>query len=243
MNKTTSVDYAEVEKFEKIADQWWSSSGKFAILHKFNLCRVPYIKAKIIENFNLKTNNSFEGISVLDVGCGGGLLAEPMAKLNADVTAIDASLKNIKIAQLHAEKQNLKINYKQSLIEDMPETNKFKVILVMEVIEHVDNPEEFLINCSKLLSDGGIMFVATINRTMKSLLLAKMAAEYILQWLPRGAHKWQKFLKPSEIVRFLAKQNKIQHLDLIGAKYNIFNDSWSESKDVSQNYILLFKKT
>ncbi|MBT4921601.1 MAG: bifunctional 2-polyprenyl-6-hydroxyphenol methylase/3-demethylubiquinol 3-O-methyltransferase UbiG [Rickettsiales bacterium] len=242
MLNSNSVDLEEVAKFEKIADQWWSTSGKFAILHKFNLCRMAYIKAKIAENFIIEKSGSLDGLSALDVGCGGGLLAEPLARLGASVTAIDASEKNIKIAKLHAEKQGLKINYKQSLIENMSDTEKFQIISVMEVIEHVENPEEFLVNCSRLLADDGVMFVATINRTLKSLLLAKIAAEYILNWVPKGAHQWKKFLKPSEIVKFLKDQKNIQQLDLTGVKYNILNDSWSQSRDVSQNYILLFKK-
>ncbi|MBL6785029.1 MAG: bifunctional 2-polyprenyl-6-hydroxyphenol methylase/3-demethylubiquinol 3-O-methyltransferase UbiG [Rickettsiales bacterium] len=241
MTNNSSLDPQEIEKFEKISDEWWSQTGKFAILHKFNFCRIAYIKDKIKENFSLASDD-LSKLSVLDVGCGGGLLAEPLAQLGADVTAIDASVKNINVAKIHAQKQGLSINYMQSLIEDMPKRKKYDVIMVMEVIEHVDNPKQFINNCSKLLKKNGIMFTATINRTLKSLMLAKFAAEYILRWLPMGTHDWNKFLKPSEIVDFLNEQEGIKYQDLIGAKYNILNDSWFKSKDVSQNYILMFKK-
>lgn len=243
MLSSNSANPEEIKKFEQIADQWWSSSGKFAILHKFNLCRVAYIKNKIYEHFNVSSAEDLGRITVLDVGCGGGLLSEPLAKLGLNVSAIDASEKNIAAAKIHASKQGLKINYKSTLIENMPEESKYNVVMVMEVIEHVDNPKEFLINCTKLLAPGGLLFVATINRTLKSLLLAKFAAEYVLNWLPKNAHDWNKFHKPSEIVRYLEDIENMEHSDLTGAKYNLFKDSWHQSQDVSQNYMLLFKKS
>ena len=243
MKDTSSLNTTEIEKFEKIADEWWSTSGSFAILHKFNLCRVAYIKEKLNEYFDLKSQNDLSGISILDVGCGGGLLSEPLARLGAEVTGIDASSKNINVAKIHAEKEKIAVNYQQSLIEEMPKDKKYDVILSMEVIEHVDNPEAFIVNCSKLLSNKSLLFTATLNRTLKSLCLAKFAAEYVLRWLPRGTHDWNKFLKPSEIVNFLKEQKDLNHEDLIGVKYNILNDSWSRSSDVSQNYMLLFSKS
>ena len=211
-------------------------------MHKFNICRVAYIKEKINEFFDLNAQDNLEGISILDVGCGGGLLSEALARLGADVTAIDASSKNINVAKIHAEKENIKIDYKQSLIEEMSKDKKFDVILAMEVIEHVDNPDAFIVNCSQLLDDKSLLFTATINRTLKSLCLAKFAAEYILRWLPHGTHDWNKFLKPSEIVNFLKDQSALKPMDLVGTKYNILQDNWSRSNDISQNYMLLFSK-
>jgi 2-polyprenyl-6-hydroxyphenyl methylase / 3-demethylubiquinone-9 3-methyltransferase len=243
MKDSSSLNPAEVEKFEKIADEWWSTTGNFAILHKFNLCRIAYIKEKLNDYFDLKSQDDLRGISILDVGCGGGLLSEPLARLGANVTGIDASSKNINVAKIHAEKENIIVDYKQALVEEMSKDKKYDVILSMEVIEHVENSEEFIVNCSKLLSDKSLLFTATINRTLKSLCLAKFAAEYVLRWLPRGTHDWNKFLKPSEIVSFLKEQKGLKHKELIGTKYNILNDSWSRSSDVSQNYMLLFSKS
>ncbi len=231
-----SIDQQEIEKFSSMAEEWWDENGKFKPLHKFNPTRIKYIKDKIIQKFT-----SFSSITLLDIGCGGGLLCEPMTRLGAKVTGIDASEKNIKIASLHAQEQELDINYICTSAEELAEKeNKFDVVLSMEVIEHVADVESFLKACHKLLKPGGLLFIATINRTVKSLLLAKIGAEYILKWLPRGTHDWKKFLRPSEIWQYLSKEN-LQILEIKGMSYNLINSQWSLSDDISVNYIMVLE--
>lgn len=237
----TTLNEQEVEKFSKIADQWWDENGKFKPLHKFNPSRISYIRRKIceIKGLSIDSKEPFKGLELLDVGCGGGLISEPMARLGANVTGIDASEKNIKVATLHSEKSELKINYRQSLVEDFSKENegKFDVVLALEIIEHVNDVEEFVANLAKLIKKDGIVFIATINRNIKSLLTAKIGAEYILRWLEAGTHDWNKFLKPSEIDEFASKNN-LELQELCGFKYNLFKDEWSEDhKDLDVNYI------
>lgn len=233
----SSVNKKEIEKFSKMATEWWDPEGKFKPLHKFNPIRIKYIKDNIIYSFKLKSKNKpLEKINILDIGCGGGLLSEPMARLGANVTGIDASDKNIKIARLHAKKNKLSINYCCSSPEKLKTKKKFDVILNMEIIEHVEDINFFIKSCSKLLKKNGLMFVATLNKTLKSYVFAIIGAEYVLRWLPIGTHDWEKFVKPEDLENIMSKNNlKIEKFD--GMNFNIFKDEWSISKDTSINYI------
>ena len=238
----SSVNKKEIEKFSKIAAEWWDPNGKFKPLHKFNPVRIQYIKENIIHNFNLKNKiKPLSGISILDIGCGGGLLSEPMSRMGAKVTGIDASSKNINIAKLHSKKNNLKINYLCSSPEKLNYKKKFDVILNMEIVEHVEDVEFFLKSCSNLLKKNGLMFVATINKTLKSYIFAIVGAEYILRWLPIGTHEWEKFVKPENLKEILTK-NKLSLNKIDGMNFNIIKDEWNVSKDLSVNYIAEFKK-
>ena len=237
-----SINKKEKEKFSNKAAEWWDPEGKFKPLHKFNPIRIKYLKENIIKEFQLKNKKyPLSGINVLDIGCGGGLLSEPMCRLGANVTAIDASNKNIAIANLHAKKNNLKINYICSSPEKLKTTKKFDVILNMEIVEHVEDVDFFLKSCANLLKKNGLMFVATINKTLKSYIFAIVGAEYVLRWLPIGTHEWEKFVKPEELKSILIKNNlNLKKID--GMNFNILKDEWNVSKDVSVNYIAEFKK-
>ena len=238
----TSVNKKEIDKFSKMADEWWDSEGKFKPLHKFNPTRIKYIKENIINNFKLKNKSKpLSGISILDIGCGGGLLSEPMSRMGANVTGIDASDKNIKIAKLHSKKNKLKINYLCSSPEKLKVTKKFDVILNMEIVEHVEDIDFFLKSCSKLLKKNGLMFVATINKTLKSYIFAIVGAEYVLRWLPIGTHEWEKFVKPEDLKKILMKYD-LSLNKLEGMNFNIIKDEWSISRDLSVNYIAKFIK-
>ena len=233
----SSVNKKEIEKFSKMAAEWWDPEGKFKPLHKFNPIRIKYIKDNIIYSFKLKSKEQpLQKINILDIGCGGGLLSEPMARLGANVTGIDASDKNIKIAKLHAKKNKLNINYFCSSPEKIKIKKKFDVILNMEIIEHVEDINFFIKSCSKLLKKNGLMFVATLNKTLKSYVFAIIGAEYVLRWLPIGTHDWEKFVKPEDLKNILSKNNlKIEKID--GMNFDIFKDEWNISKDTSINYI------
>jgi len=237
-----SINKKEIEKFSNMAAEWWNPEGKFKPLHKFNPIRIKYIKENIIKEFQLKNKKyPLSGINILDIGCGGGLLSEPMCRLGANVTAIDASNKNIAIANLHAKKNNLKINYICSSPEKLKTTKKFDVILNMEIVEHVEDVNFFLKSCANLLKKNGLMFVATINKTLKSYVFAIVGAEYVLRWLPIGTHEWEKFVKPEELKSILIKNNlNLKKID--GMNFNILKDEWNVSKDLSVNYIAEFKK-
>ena len=234
-----SVNKKEIEKFSKMAAEWWDPSGKFKPLHKFNPIRIRYIKENIINSFKLKSKKKpLDKIKILDIGCGGGLLSEPMTRLGANVTGIDASSKNINIAKLHAKKNKLKINYLCSSPEKLKIQKKFDVILNMEIIEHVEDINFFINSCSKLLKKNGLMFVATLNKTLKSYLFAIIGAEYVLRWLPIGTHDWEKFVKPEDLKKILNKNNlKLEKLD--GMNFNIISDEWSVSSDTSINLSLI----
>ena len=237
-----SVNKKEIEKFSKMASEWWDPKGKFKPLHKFNPVRIKYIKENIINNFKLKNKeNPLEKISILDIGCGGGLLSEPMQRLGANVTGIDASIKNIKIAKLHAKKNKLNINYFCTYPEKLKIKKKFDVILNMEIVEHVQDVQFFLKSCSKLLKKNGLMFVATINKTLKSYIFAIVGAEYVLRWLPIGTHEWEKFVKPEDLKNILKNNNLVLNR-LDGMHFNIIKDEWNISKDTSVNYIAKFIK-
>ena len=240
--KSNTINKKEIEKFSKIASQWWDPNGKFKPLHNFNPIRIEYIKNSIIKHFKIKSSTkSLKKINILDIGCGGGLLSEPMCKLGANVVGIDASSKNIEVAKFHAKKNNLKINYICSSPETLKITKKFDVILNMEIIEHVDNVDFFLKSCSSLLKKDGIMFVATLNKTLKSYIFAIVGAEYILRWLPIGTHEWEKFLKPEELIS-IQKENNLIIDKIDGMKFNMLTDNWNISRDKSINYIAKFIK-
>ena len=235
---TSTINEAELEKFNKIAEEWWDPNGKFKPLHKFNPIRIEYIKNNIIKDFNnSKGEKPLEGVSILDIGCGGGLLSEPLARLGANVVGIDASKRNINVAKHHLNKSKLKIKYYNSSPENFLYAKKFDVILNMEIVEHVDNVQNFMNECSKFLKRNGIMFVATLNQTLKSYIFAIIGAEYILRWLPIGTHDWNKFLKPQEIEEKIIKLNfSIQEIK--GLEFSPFTQKWKQSNDLSVNYII-----
>ena len=240
--KVNTISKKEIEKFSRIAEEWWNPTGKFKPLHKFNPIRISYIKNNIINSFKIQNKKKpLEKIKILDVGCGGGLLSEPMSRLGAEVVGLDASEKNINVAKLHAIKNKLKIKYFCTSPENYKASYKFDVILNMEIVEHVEDIDLFLRACSKLLKKDGIMFVATLNKTLKSYLFAILGAEYVLRWLPIGTHEWDKFVKPEDLIKTLKKYNL--NLDEIsGFKFNIIKDMWSLSSDKSVNYIAKFIK-
>ena len=238
----SSVNKKEIEKFSKMATEWWDPDGKFKPLHKFNPIRISYIKNNIIKALNIKNKKKpLEKVKILDIGCGGGLLSEPMYRLGADVVGVDASDKNIKVAKLHAKKNNLKIKYFCTSPESLKTKTKFDVILNMEIIEHVDNINAFLEACSKLLKKNGIMFVATLNKTLKSYIFAIIGAEYILRWLPIGTHEWERFVKPNDLINIL-KNYDLELNALDGLKFDLIKDEWNISSDKSVNYISKFIK-
>ena len=240
--KSSTINKKEIEKFSKIAEEWWDPAGKFKPLHKFNPIRISYIKDNIIRSFKLQDKKKpLDKIKILDIGCGGGLLSEPMCRLGADVTAIDASEKNIEVAKLHSRKNNLKINYICTSPEKLKNQNQFDVILNMEIVEHVEDLNFFLKSCSKLLKKKGIMFIATLNKTLKSYIFAIVGAEYILRWLPIGTHEWDKFVKPDDLIRILKTNNfRLDKID--GMNFNLITDKWNISHDRSVNYIAKFIK-
>ena len=241
--KVNTINKKEIEKFSRIAEEWWNPDGKFKPLHKFNPIRISYIKKNIISSLKLKNkgNRPLEKVKILDIGCGGGLLSEPMCRLGAKVLGIDASEKNINVAKLHAKKNNLDIKYLCTSPENLNGYQKFDVILNMEIIEHVEDVDFFLKSCSKLLKKRGIMFVATLNKTLKSYLFAIIGAEYILRWLPIGTHEWEKFVKPEDLIDLLKKYDlKLENID--GMKFDLLSDKWTLSSDKSINYIGKFIK-
>ena len=240
--ESNTINKLEIAKFSKIAAEWWSPNGKFKPLHKFNPIRIKYLKENIIEHFKLKqTNSPLKGLNILDIGCGGGLLSEPITRLGAKVTAIDASKKNIQVAKFHAKKNNLKINYLCSSPEKLNLNKKFDVVLNMEIVEHVEDLNFFIKKSSNLLKKNGLMFIATLNKTFKSYVFAIIGAEYVLRWLPIGTHDWEKFVKPNELIN-LGNNAKLKLNKLYGIKYNPIIDKWNLSADKSVNYIANFIK-
>ncbi len=236
-----SVDPAEVEKFSRIAAQWWDPRGKFAPLHRFNPVRLEFIRDQAAERFgrDVTAKAPFEGLRLLDIGCGGGLLSEPMRRMGFEVTAIDASAKNIGVASAHAVEQGLEIAYRNVTVEEMLAAGEapFDLVLNMEVVEHVSDPGRFLRDASQLLKPGGLMVVATMNRTLKALAFAKIGAEYVLGWLPKGAHDWLKFLTPDEVRLFLSPE-PLAVEGPFGVVYHPLSDRWSLTSDASINYMM-----
>jgi 2-polyprenyl-6-hydroxyphenyl methylase / 3-demethylubiquinone-9 3-methyltransferase len=242
--QASTLDPAEVEKFSKMAAEWWNPKGKFAVLHVFNPVRLDYIKEQVCARLARDpfAREPFKGLRILDIGCGGGLLCEPMARLGAEVVGVDPAEKNIKTASVHAQEMGLAIDYRVGLAEDLEaQGEKFDVILNMEVIEHVANPEAFTKACCAMLKPGGLMLVATLNRTLKSFGLAIVGVEYVLRWLPKGTHQWEKFIKPEDLKTWLTT-NSTTPVAETGVTYHPLANEWRRSRDMSVNYMIMSEK-
>ena len=240
--KNITVNKKELDKFSKLASEWWDPKGKFKPLHKFNPVRLSYIKKTIVKKKKLLNNKKpLKNIRILDIGCGGGLLCEPLAKMGAKVIGIDASEKNIKIAKSHANKSKLKVDYYCATPENFKFNSKFDVVLNMEIVEHVDNVDLFLNKSSKFLKNNGIMIIATLNKTLKSFIFAIVGAEYVLRWLPIGTHDWNMFIKPDDLIN-ICKRNFLRLEELKGVEYNLISNEWKLSNNSSVNYMARFKK-
>ena len=239
----TTVDKIEVEKFSKLSKDWWNPNGKFNPLHLFNQARIKFIKEKLISHFEMDANSKkpLKGLKILDIGCGGGLLCEPLNRLGANMTGIDVAANNIKVAKLHSKEMNLNINYIHCPPENLKLKDEFDVILNMEVVEHVSNLNLFIKNCSELTKKNGVMFVATINKNLKSYIFAIIGAEYILRWLPIGTHNWDKFITPQKL-ELIASKNYFQPDEIVGMKFNLVSKKWLKCNDASVNYISTFLK-
>jgi len=240
----TTIDQSEVDRFSAMAAEWWSPTGKFKPLHKFNPVRLAYIRDRAAENFsrNPKSAKPLEGLRVLDIGCGGGLLSEPVARMGAEVVGADPSEKNIGIASTHAKASGVTVDYRAVTAEQLAEAGEaFDIVLNMEVVEHVADVELFMNTCAGMVRPGGLMFVATINRTMKAAALAIFAAENVLRWLPRGTHQYEKLVRPDELEKPLVA-NGLEIIDRTGVFFNPLANQWNLSKDMDVNYMLLAKR-
>lgn len=243
--RQTTIDAAEVERFSALAAEWWNPNGKFRPLHKFNPVRLAYIRDHVAARFGRdpQAARPFEGLRFLDIGCGGGLLCEPMARLGAEVVGADASSTNIEVAKLHAAEAGVTIDYRATTAEDLADSGEqFDVILNMEVVEHVSDVGLFVNKCGQMVKPDGIMFVASINRTLKALGLAIIGAEYVLRWLPRGTHQYGKLVRPEELEGALSNAG-MSIIDRAGVIYNPLADRWQRSKDMDVNYMVLAEKT
>ncbi len=238
---TGTVDPAEVERFSRIADEWWDPTGKFAPLHRLNPVRIGYIRDRAAAHWqrDALSGRALDGLSLLDIGCGGGLLSEPMTRLGARVTGVDASARNISVAALHAERQGLSIDYRQGTAEALADSGaKFDIVMALEIVEHVSDVDLFLRSCGNMVKPGGLLFLSTLNRTAKAWAMAIAGAEYVLGWLPRGTHDWKKFLKPSEAVHGL-RNGGIDAQEIVGVVYSPLSRLWSLDKnDLDVNYML-----
>jgi len=243
-SRATTIDAAEVERFSRMAAEWWSPTGKFKPLHKFNPVRLSYIRETAIAHFGLdpKAAKPFDGLRFLDIGCGGGLLSEPMARLGAEVVGADASETNIEVAKIHAEQSGLSIDYRATASEDLQAAGEtFDIVLNMEVVEHVSDVDLYMKSCAAMVRPGGLMFVATINRTMKAYGLAIIGAEHVLRWLPRGTHQYEKLVQPNEL------DTALQGTGLLvtrrsGVSYNPLADQWRLSRDMDVNYMVVAER-
>lgn len=246
MSTTSSLDAEEIEKFSKIADEWWDPAGKFKPLHVFNPTRLNFIREQACAHFGLDSaaKRPLEGLRLIDIGCGGGLVAEPMARLGADVTAIDGAQANVKTAQAHALKSQLDIDYRATTVEDLIASGEpaFDIVLCLEVVEHVADVNQFLTDCAKLVAPGGLLIMATINRTPKAFALAIVGAEYILRWLPRGTHDYRKLVRPGE-ARAPLQAAGLTVDTPVGVTLNPLTGRWATSTDASVNYMLVGKRS
>ncbi len=240
-----SRDARELEKFRRMAAEWWDPDGKFRPLHRFNPVRLEYIRERACEHFgrDKASTRPLDGLRLLDVGCGGGLLCEPMARLGARVTGVDAVDANIKVARIHAEEVGLEIDYRATTAEDVLAGGEtFDIVLSMEVVEHVAEPHMFLADCGRLVAPGGLVFAATLNRTPKAFAMAIVGAEYVLRWLPRGTHDWRKFIRPSELVDGL-QAGGIEMVEVTGVVFNPLSGTWSRNpRDLDVNYMGVGRK-
>ena len=242
MHEKNTVNQDEIEKFDRLAKEWWNPKGKFAPLHKFNPIRQEYLIDHIAQNFNLnvKDESPFKNLNIIDIGCGGGLLCEPLSRMGANVTGIDAAKTNIEVAKIHMKESGLEINYLNTKPENIYD-QKFDVVLCMEIIEHVEDVDFFIESCLNLLKPGGVIFFATINKTLKSFALAIVGAEYILRWLPIGTHEWSKFISPNDIINKVSKFY-LKHIETKGVVFNPLFNKWKLSDDTDVNYMCYFKK-
>ncbi|MGI9413178.1 MAG: bifunctional 2-polyprenyl-6-hydroxyphenol methylase/3-demethylubiquinol 3-O-methyltransferase UbiG [Hyphomicrobiales bacterium] len=240
----TSVVEEELKKFSDLAAQWWDPEGKFKTLHKFNPVRLGYIREHACAHFGLDRDarTPFTGLRLLDIGCGGGLLCEPMARLGAEVVGADAAEKNVRTAAAHAREHGLDIDYRATTAEDLVRDGElFDIVLNMEVVEHVADVGQFIASCASLVRPGGLMYVATLNRTLKAFALAIVGAEYVLGWLPRGTHQWEKFVTPAELSAALGASG-MRVTDRTGVAYNPLADAWRRTSDTDVNYLMLAAK-
>jgi len=237
---STTVDASEIAKFSKLSAEWWDPNGRMAPLHKINPLRLTYIRDAAARKFerNVKSLNCLSGLRILDIGCGAGLLCEPLTRLGAQVIGVDASASNIAAARLHADKGHLSIDYRCTTVEEMDVRERSIVVLAMEVVEHVSDVALFLSRCAAMLKPGGLMVVSTLSRTWKSFALAIVGAEYILRWLPRGTHRWEKFITPDELAKYLL-DNRLIITEQTGVVYSPFTDKWSLSSDTDVNYMVI----
>ena len=243
--RSSTIDAAEIDRFSRLAAEWWNPNGKFKPLHKFNPVRLAYIRDRVAARYGRDPHAArpFEGLRFLDIGCGGGLLCEPMARLGAQVVGADASPTNIEVARLHAAEAGVAIDYRAATAEELADSGEtFDVILNMEVIEHVADIELFIGKCAAMVKPGGVMFVATINRTLKAWGLAIVGAEYVLNWLPKGTHQYDKLVRPAELERALADAG-LAVVDRVGVTYNPLADRWGKSSDLDVNYMVLAERT
>jgi 2-polyprenyl-6-hydroxyphenyl methylase/3-demethylubiquinone-9 3-methyltransferase len=237
---STTVDPTEVAKFSKLSVEWWDPNGKMAPLHKINPLRLGYIRDAAARKFerNVRSLNCLGGLRILDIGCGAGLLCEPLTRLGAQVIGVDPSATNIAAAKLHAEKGHLSIDYRNTTVEEMDVRERFDIVLAMEVVEHVTDVGAFISRCAAMLKPGGLMVVSTLNRNWKSFALAIVGAEYILRWLPRGTHQWEKFVTPDELAKYLL-DNRLTITEQAGVVYSPFTDKWTISSDTDVNYMVI----
>ena len=240
-----TIDPAEVARFEKIAETWWDPNGSMKVLHKFNPVRLGYIRDEACRRFGRdpRSARSLEGLTILDVGCGGGVLSEPLARLGAEVTGLDPAPTNISVARLHAERAGVPLDFRNETVEAVVARGEtFDMVLAMEVVEHVADVQAFVNACAQAVRPGGVLVMATLNRTLRSFASAIVGAEYILGWLPRGTHEWDKFVTPDELSQALGKAGFGVN-DLTGVGYNPLRDSWSLTRDLAVNYMLLASRT
>jgi 2-polyprenyl-6-hydroxyphenyl methylase/3-demethylubiquinone-9 3-methyltransferase len=243
-DQTSTIDQAEVARFSALADEWWDPRGKMAVLHKFNPVRLAYIRDAACKQFgrDAKHLDSLKDLRILDIGCGGGVLSEPLARLGASVVGADPVEKNVAAARLHAEQSGLAIDYRATTAEALADAGeRFDIVLAMEVVEHVADVKLFVARCAEMVKPGGLMIAATLNRTMKSFALAIVGAEYVLRWLPRGTHSWDKFVTPDEL-QIAMERAGLRTTDERGVIYNLFADRWELSRDMDVNYMVKAEK-
>jgi 2-polyprenyl-6-hydroxyphenyl methylase/3-demethylubiquinone-9 3-methyltransferase len=234
-----SIDPAEIQRFDALASEWWDPNGKLRPLHRLNPARLTYLRDKAAAHFGRDTRRlrALDGLRVLDIGCGGGLVSEPFARMGASVVGVDAAERNIRVAQIHAAEFDLAIDYRNAAAEDLAAAGEqFDIVLALEVIEHVTDIAGFLQTCTALVRPGGALFVGTLNRTPQAFALAIVGAEYVMRWLPRGTHDWHKFVRPSELAAGLRPLG-MQIRDLSGLSYSLFKDEWQVGRDLSVNYL------